>query len=115
MLPVVVNRRVRVIRRELVDVTEPARVLLSEIQAALNTELYGIVETARGAQGRGADRYAQGLKDQQNAEREMEPLIREMGAEAITRFAALRTSAARWNAQVSRRMSRRIRNVSSVP
>jgi len=103
MLPVVVNRRVRVIRRELVDVTEPARVLLSEIQAALNTELYGIVETARGAQGRGADRYAQGLKDQQNAEREMEPLIREMGAEAITRFAALRTSAARWNAQVSRR------------
>ena len=103
MLPVFVNRRVRVIRRELVDVTEPARVLLSEIQAALNTELYGIVETAHGAPGHGADRYAQGLKDQLHAEREMEPLIREMGAEAISRFAELRTSAALWNAQVSRR------------
>jgi signal transduction histidine kinase len=103
MLPVFVNQRVRVIRRELVDVTEPARVLLSEIQAALNTELYGIVEIAHGEPGHGADQYAQGLKDQLHAEREMEPLIREMGADAIARFAELRTSAALWNAQVSRR------------
>ncbi|MEO8336398.1 MAG: HAMP domain-containing sensor histidine kinase [bacterium] len=103
MLPVVVNQRMHVIRRDLVDVTEPARVLLSEIQAALNTELYGLVETAHGAPGHGADRYAQGLRDQLHAEREMEPLIREMGADAIARFAELRTSAALWNAQVSRR------------
>ncbi|MEO5816819.1 MAG: HAMP domain-containing sensor histidine kinase [Gemmatimonadaceae bacterium] len=103
MLPVVVNQRMRVIRHQLVDVTEPARVLLSEIQAALNTELYGIVETTHGAPGHGADRYARGLKDQLHAESEMEPLIREMGADAITRFAELRTSAALWNAQVSQR------------
>jgi signal transduction histidine kinase len=103
MLPVAVNQRMRVIRRELVDVTEPARVLLSEIQAALNTELYGIVEIAHGTPGHGADRYAQGMKDQLHAEQEMEPLIRDMDAEAVARFAALRTSAAQWNAQVSRR------------
>lgn len=103
MLPVVVNQRVRVVRQELVDVTEPARVLLSEIQAALNTELYGIVETAHGPPGHGVERYAQGLKDQLHAEAQMEPLIREMGAEAMSRFSALRSSAARWNEQVSRR------------
>jgi signal transduction histidine kinase len=103
MLPVVVNQRVRVIRRELVDVTEPARVSLSEIQAALNTELYGIVEIAHGTPGRGADRYAQGMRDQQHAEEQMDPLIREMDGEAMRRFGALRTSAAKWNDQVSRR------------
>ena len=103
MLPVVINQRMGVIRRELVDVTEPARVFLSEIQAALNTELYGIVETAHGASGNGAERYAQGLKDQLHAEREMEPLIREMGAEAIARFATMRSASALWNDQVSRR------------
>lgn len=103
MLPVVVNQRMRVIRHDLVDVTEPARVLLSEIQAALNTELYGIVETTHGTSGHGAERYARGLKDQLHSEQEMEPLIREMGVEAITRFAALRSSAARWNDQVSQR------------
>ncbi len=103
MLPVVVNQRVRVIRRDLVDITEPARVLLSEIQAALNTELYGIVETTHDASSHGAERYARGLADQLHAEREMEPLIREMGPDAIARFAALRSSAAQWNAQVSQR------------
>src|SRR6476646_7428027 len=72
MLPVVVNQRMRAIRHELVDVTEPARVNLSEIQAALNTELYGIVETAHDAPSHGAERYAQGLKDQLQAERTME-------------------------------------------
>ncbi|MDB4881390.1 MAG: ATP-binding region ATPase domain protein [Gemmatimonadetes bacterium] len=103
MLPVVVNQRVSVVRRALVDVTEPARVNLSEIQAALNTELYGIVETTHGPAGHGAGRYAQGLEDQLVAEREMEPLVRQMGTEAISRFAALRSSAARWNQQASQR------------
>ncbi|MEP6730340.1 MAG: HAMP domain-containing sensor histidine kinase [bacterium] len=103
MLPVVVNRRLTVVRHELADVTEPARVLLSEIQAALNTELYGIVEIAHSPTDRGIDRYTQGLEDQRHAEREMEPLIRGMDSDAVARFATLRTSAARWNAEVSRR------------
>lgn len=103
MLPVIVNQRMRVIRHQLVDITEPARVNLSEIQAALNTELYGIVEIAHGTPDHGADRYAQGMNDQLRAEQDMEPLIREMNADAIARFAALRTSAAQWNAQAARR------------
>lgn len=100
ILPLITERRVRDMRRELTEEGDPARILVNDEEAALATQLVGLGEIARGDTAHGLARYDRALTDEASDERQLGALVRSISPEADERFTELRTIAAHWHDRV---------------
>jgi signal transduction histidine kinase len=98
--PVLVSARVRRLRREVVEVSDPAQLLVNHEEAALATQMLALGEIAGGIRD-GAARYRTALAAERGYEVRLDSLVRVLGADPLERFVELRTEAAHWHAAVT--------------
>ena len=94
--PIVVNFRVRRLREQDVDISDSARVVVNDLEAAYATELY--LRGVRDAGDPRADRLARRVAAAERVdERALDSLARRLGPEVSDEVAGLRRLAAAWH------------------
>ncbi|MGH7617295.1 MAG: sensor histidine kinase [Gemmatimonadaceae bacterium] len=90
--PLVVSRRVRQLRQHVTDVADEARLLVSELDVAFARSLLASEPNAEADGGDGASSDAA----ERAAERGLDSVVTQLGAEAVERLVALRSAEQRW-------------------
>jgi len=96
--PVIVSMRVRRMRQELSDGTDPARVLLNDLEIAVATQALAL-DGHNGADSAVATRAA---KRERGDELALDPLMARIGPDAVEHFAQLRTLVSEWQRRARR-------------
>jgi signal transduction histidine kinase len=102
LVPIVVGARVRRMRQRVTDVTDPARVLINDVQVAITGQIAAIGVVARRDRALGASRYAAELTAESRAEDGLAALAARLGPEARRRIGELRATADRWHDAAAR-------------
>jgi signal transduction histidine kinase len=91
--PLEVSRRVRVLREDVIDRADQARLLVSQFEASFATEL---IVSAHAAGPAADTSRARAIARQQADERALDSLTTKLGVDAVERLVQLRTAERRW-------------------
>jgi hypothetical protein len=114
-VPVLVSTRVRRLRRDITEVSDPAQVLVNDEQAALATQMFALGEIAQGDRTDGLARYGRALAAERRDEAGLDSLARALGADVVAHFAELRTEAVHWHEQIAPLVATGSAGVAAVP
>ncbi|HLL81858.1 MAG TPA: ATP-binding protein [Longimicrobium sp.] len=110
--PFVLQRGIDRIRAEVDEGADPARTLVTGIQFSLAREMSALRGYLITADTQFLATYVASAREEEEAQKRLEPLARGLGGEVVERFVVLRTLSARWHQEVATDEISRVRESS---
>jgi signal transduction histidine kinase len=110
--PFVLQRGIDRIRAEVDDGADPARTLVTGIQFSLAREMSALRGYLITADTQFLATYGAAVREEEEAQKRLEPLARVLGGEVFERFVMMRTLSARWHQEVTTEEISRVRESS---